>query len=405
MAIIRPFRALRPKPELASQICELPYDVVSKTEARAAALHNPLSFFHVSRPEVDLPDSVSEHGPEVYAKGADNFRKLLHQGALIQEKMPCFYLYRQTLGAHIQTGLVAVASCEDYRENRIKKHELTRADKEQDRTCHVDVLNAQTGPAFLVYRRDTQLESVFLEITSHPAEIDFQAIDGVRHTTWRISREELIRQIQQAFEAMPFLYIADGHHRTAAALRVSDLRQGRGNSGFFLSVIFPHHSLQILPYNRVIKDLNGQSPDAVVARLQKVGEIISFSTSEPLRQHEVDFFIESKSYRLRFKSELLHPDSPVDRLDVALLQQHVLSPIFDIQNPRTSQRIQFIGGLRGREEVERRVVHGEFACGFTLYPTTVDDLMTIADAGQIMPPKSTWFEPKLRDGLFSHLLE
>lgn len=405
MAMIRPFRALRPKPELASQLCELPYDVVSKSEARTAALRNPLSFFHVSRPEVDLPDSISEYAPEVYARGAANFRKLLLEGALIEEQTPCFYLYRQTLGAHAQTGLVAVASCEDYQQNRIKKHELTRADKELDRTRHVEVLNAQTGPAFLVYRRDDRLESIVSAVASQAPEIDFQAPDGVRHSTWKISQSDLIGQIQAIFESIPSLYIADGHHRTAAALRVSEMRQARGPSAFFLSVIFPHHPLQILPYNRVIKDLNGHSPSSILTRLQGLGEIQPVPPFTPLRQHEVAFHILDKSYRLRFGPNLLDRENPVERLDVALLQKHVLSPIFDIQDPRTNQRIQFIGGLKGHEEVQRRVIQGEFACGFALYPTTIEDLMTIADAGQIMPPKSTWFEPKLRDGLFTHLLE
>ncbi len=404
MASLRPFAAWRPDPTRASQICELPYDVVSTGEARDLAAGNPLSFFHISRPEIDLPDQVNPYAPEVYDRGRASFRRLIADGALRQEAKPCYYLYRQIMGSHSQAGLVAVASCEEYGRNLIRKHELTRPDKEEDRLRHIDALNAQTGPAFLTYRASQSLTALFSAVAAQPPEVDFVAKDGIRHSSWVIAEEETMQQITSQFAALPCLYIADGHHRSAAAFRIYQARKGAGDSAFFLSVIFPHNQLQILPYNRVLRDLNGHTPAQVRQRLAQTFTLQSGASATPARPHELAVYLEGQWLGLRFRPEMTTANDPVERLDVSLLQKRVLAPVFGIDDPRTSKRISFIGGIRGVKELEQAVNSGEFACAFSLYPTTIVDLMAIADAGQIMPPKSTWFEPKLRDGMFSHEL-
>jgi uncharacterized protein (DUF1015 family) len=404
MATIKPFAALRPKPELASQICEPPYDVLSAGEARGLAAGNPLSFFHVSRPEVDLPPDLDNHAPEVYAKGADNFRKLIRDGALVQDAQPCFYLYRQIMGQHSQTGLVAAASCEEYLRGVIKKHELTRVDKEDDRVRHIEALNAQTGPVFLAHRAGDALDKLIAGKVSGKPDVDFTAADGVRHTSWTISNAGEIKFIEQVFGGVGELYIADGHHRSAAAARVFQNRKGAGGSGRFLAVIFPHDRMQILPYNRVLKDLNGWTPEQLLEILAGVFAFAPAGAATPASRHELGLYLQKKWHTLVFKQRLLKTDDPLGELDVELLQQHVLAPVFGIENPRTSDRIHFVGGIRGTVELERLVNSGEFACAFSMFPTDMDDLMAIADAGGIMPPKSTWFEPKLRDGMFCHLI-
>jgi uncharacterized protein (DUF1015 family) len=403
MATIKPFAALRSKPELASQICELPYDVLSSDEARTAISGNPLSFFHVSKPEVDLPRDTNSYASEVYAKGAENFRKLIAQGALIQDAQPNFYLYRQIMGKHSQTGFVAVASCDEYLRGIIKKHEFTRVDKEDDRVRHIETLNSQTGPAFLACRSDA-LDQFMAEKISGPLVVDFTAKDGVRHTSWTISNPDEIRFIEEAFAKIPQLYIADGHHRSAAAGRVFQSRQGAGGSGWFLTVIFPHKQLQILPYNRVLKDLNNQSPADLAKKLEPIFTVSKVGDATPKRKHELGFYFQGKWQTLTFREKLLQTTVPLEKLDVELLQKHVLAPVFGIDNPRTSKRIQFIGGIRGVAELEKLVDGGEFACAFSMFPTSLEDLMTVADAGEVMPPKSTWFEPKLHDGMFCHMI-
>ncbi len=404
MATIKPFAALRPKPELASQICELPYDVLSADEARAIAGRNPLSFFHVSRPEVDLPPDADVHAPEVYAKAAENFHKLIRDGALRQDAQPCFYLYRQIMGAHSQTGLVAAASCEEYLSGVIKKHELTRVDKEDDRVRHIEALNAQTGPVFLTYRGAPALDQFVSKKSSAAPEIDFTAPDGVRHSTWMISGTDEIKFIESQFAPIPFLYIADGHHRSAAAGRVFQSRQGRGKSGQFLVVIFPHDQMQILSYNRVLKNLNGHSPEQLLQELETVFTVFKTANAAPKQKHEISLYLQGQWRTLVLREKFLQTNDPQRLLDVELLQQRVLAPVFGIEDPRTSDRIQFVGGIRGTAELEKLVDGGQFACAFSMFPTGMDDLMAVADAGEIMPPKSTWFEPKLRDGMFCHLI-
>jgi uncharacterized protein (DUF1015 family) len=404
MATIRPFAALRPKPELAARICELPYDVVSPREARALATGNPLSFFYVSKPEIALADNVSPYDPIVYATGKERFGRLVASGSLRPDPAPCFYLYRLVMGGHSQIGLVAVASCEEYLNNLIIKHELTRPDKEDDRVRHIEALNAQTGPAFLVCRAVPELEGLVARLVAETAEIDFTSPDGVRHSAWVVSRQEDIRTIGQLFARMPALYIADGHHRSAAAARIFRSRKGAGQSGWFLAVIFPHNQIQILPYNRVLKDLHGHSPAQLLEALARVFVVTEPPAEAPARKHELGFYLGGRWRKLTFRPEYVASRDPLATLDVALLQKEVLAPLFGIDDPRTSQRLSFVGGIRGAAELERLVNAGEYACAFALHPTRIEDLMAIADRGGIMPPKSTWFEPKLRDGLFSHAL-
>ena len=404
MPSIKPFAALRPKPELAARICELPYDVMSSEEARQMAAGNPLSFLHVSKPEIDLPPGTDLYSREVYERGRENFQKLIAEGALRQDAQECFYLYRQVMGAHSQLGLVAAASCEDYLNNIIKKHELTRPDKEDDRVRHIETLNSQTGPVFLTYRAVPSLDALFAKIAGGTPDVDLTAKDGVRHTVWVIRDSATIQIIQDQFKAMSALYIADGHHRSAAAGRVYQSRQGAGHSGQFLTVIFPHNQMQILPYNRVLKDLNGLTPQTLLEKLDALFIMRSPGVAKPTRKHELGLFLDGQWRTLHFRPQFAATNDPIEKLDVTLLQKYILAPLFGIDDPRTSKRINFVGGIRGTAELEKIVNAGEYACAFSMFPTSIEDLMTIADAGGIMPPKSTWFEPKLRDAMFCHLL-
>jgi uncharacterized protein (DUF1015 family) len=404
MAAVKPFAALRPKPELASRICELPYDVMSSEEAREIAAGNPLSFLHVSKPEIDLPPGTNPYAPEVYAKGKENFQKLIHDGALKQDSQPCFYLYRQIMERHSQVGLVATVSCEEYLRGIVKKHELTQPDKEDDRLRHIETLNSQTGPAFLTYRASSALDEFVAKKTAEKSNVDFTAKDGVRHTSWTINDAADILFIQAQFGKTPFLYIADGHHRSAAAARIFQKRNGAGRSGQFLAVIFPHNQLQILSYNRVLKDLDGRTPEQLLKILDTVFTVQPGGTAAPVRKHEFGFYLHGKWHTLAFRKKPAATNDPVGLLDVSLLQEYVLTPIFNIDDPRTSGRVDFVGGIRGTEELEKLVDGDEYACAFSMFPTSIEDLMMVADAGGIMPPKSTWFEPKLRDGIFCHMI-
>ncbi len=402
MATLKPFAALRPQPELAAQICELPYDVMSSAEARVMAAGNALSFLHVSKPEIDLPEGTDLYSAEVYAQGKVNFQKLLSQAALKQDDKPNFYLYRQIMGSHAQVGLVAAASCEEYLKNIIKKHELTRVDKEDDRVRHIETLNSQTGPVFLTYRAVAAFDEFVAKKTTENPSVDFTGQDGVRHSSWTISSAEEITFVETQFAAIPALYIADGHHRSAAAGRVFQSRQGAGHSATFLTVIFPHNQMQILPYNRVLKDLNGLTPMELLKKLEEVFNIVRMGTAKPTRKHELGLFMNKRWHTLTFKNQFTSVSDPIEKLDVTLLQKNVLAPLFGIDDPRTSKKINFVGGIRGTSELEKLVNSGEYACAFSMFPTSIEDLMQIADAGGIMPPKSTWFEPKLRDAMFCH---
>ncbi|MGH8023144.1 MAG: DUF1015 domain-containing protein [Limisphaerales bacterium] len=405
MAILKPFAALLPKPELAQKICELPYDVMSSDEAREIAAGNPLSFLRVSKPEIDLPRGTPPDAPEVYAKGLENFKKLISLGALRLDDKPNFYLYRQIMGAHSQTGLVAAASCDEYIRGAIKKHELTRPDKEDDRVRHIETLNAQTGPVFLTYKAVQAMDDfVARKILGQP-DVDFTAKDGVRHTSWKISESGEIQFVERLFAQIPFLYIADGHHRSAAAARVYQSRKGAAHSGGFLTVIFPHNQMRILPYNRVLKDLNGETPEQLLDALEWIFVFGASGGATPAARHHLALFLNGQWRALAFRGEYLGSSDAMENLDVTLLQKLVLGPIFGIDDPRTSKRISFVGGIRGTGELEKLVNGGEFACAFSMFPTGIGELMEIADSGGIMPPKSTWFEPKLRDAMFCHVIE
>ena len=403
MATLKSFAALRPKTELAAKICELPYDVMNSAEARAIAKDNPLSFLHVSKPEIDLEPGIDVYSPAVYAKGAGNFRLLQEQGALVQDTQPCFYLYRQVMGNHTQTGLVAAASVSEYDTGIIKKHELTRPAKEDDRVHHMEALNSQTGPVFLTYRATAELDALTQRLTANEPAIDFAADDGVQHTAWMVDSAEDIAFIEAQFAAIDFLYIADGHHRSAAASRVCSARNGDGQSGQFLTVVFPHNQMQILAYNRVIKDLHGQSSAEFLAALESIFDIEAGGAGECARKNELGIYLDGQRHKLTFKPRHANGETPMDELDVALLQNHVLAPLLGIEDQRTSDRLDFIGGIRGTAELERLVDAGA-GCAFSMFPTSIEDLMAIADSDGLMPPKSTWFEPKLRDGLFCHMI-
>jgi uncharacterized protein (DUF1015 family) len=405
MARIRPFAALLPDPERAARICELPYDVMSSEEARRMAEGNPLSFLRVSKPEIELAPDTDPCSPAVYARGRENFQRLIAQGALRRDLRPCFYLYRQVMNRHSQVGIVAAASCEEYLEGIIKKHELTRPDKEDDRVRHIQALDAQTGPVFLTYRADSNVdEFVRGEITGEP-HTDFVAPDGVRHTSWRVADAEKLDFMEQAVARVPCLYIADGHHRSAAAARVFKERNGRDASAGFLAVIFPHDQMQILPYHRVLADLNGLSPKGLLERLEAVFETRPDGNPSPRHANRVSLYLDGRWYDMAFRPELTASRDAIGRLDVTLLQDHVLGPVLGIDDPRTSRRMHFVGGIRGTPALEKLVNGGQYACAFSMFPTSIEDLMSVADAGGIMPPKSTWFEPKLRDAMFCLMLD
>jgi uncharacterized protein (DUF1015 family) len=405
MPIVRPFAALRPKPELASRIAQPPYDVLSSEEARELAKGDPLSFLHVSKPEIDLAPGTDVYSPAVYDKGAENFKTLIAGGSLKQDSQEHFYLYRQIMGGHAQLGLVGVVRCEDYRNNLIKKHEFTQPEKEDDRVRHMEALNAQTGPVFLTYRAEGEIDQLLSDAIKAAPWADFAAPDGVQHTAWTVDDPEIATKIGRAFAAIPALYIADGHHRSAAAVRIWEKRKGKpGPHDTFLAVIFPHNQMQILPYNRVIQDLKGLTPAQFLEKLRQVGIVESAGQSKPEKKHEICVFLDNQWHRFHWGKKLVAGQETIGKLDVSLLQQLILARVLGIEDPRRDSRIKFVGGIRGTGELEKLVKSGKFAVAFSMFPTSLLDLMAVADEGQVMPPKSTWFEPKLRDGLFSHML-
>jgi len=406
MANIRPFRALRPKKECASSLCELPYDVVSTEEARAAVAGKDHSFYRISRPEINFPQGTDPYAQEVYKKARELFDSWISEGWIGQDTQSCFYLYRQIMGNHSQLGLVALASCKDYQEGIVRKHELTRIEKENDRIRHIEALNAQTGPAFLTYPSNSELNSIFGDKIKEAPMVDFTGTDSVRHTSWVIDEREIVARIEKIFAQIPRLYIADGHHRSAAATRIYQKKSGQNGSDGFLAVIFPHDQMQILAYNRAVKDLNGLEPAAFLEKLKNVFDFSEIPFSKPTVPGEVGLFVDGKWIGLRFKKPMLSANTATDAstltalLDVQMLQDKVLEPLLGIQDPRTSNRISFVGGIRGTKELEKLVMQDGYACAFSMYPTQIEQIMNIADAGGIMPPKSTWFEPKLRDAMF-----
>ena len=414
MVNVRPFRGLRPVPEKVGDVASPPYDVLNSEEARRLADGNPVSFLHVVKPEIDLPPSVDLYSEKVYEKGRENLDRLVSDGILIRDPEPAFYLYRLIMGEIEQTGLVAGASIEDYENDRIKKHELTRADKEADRIRHVDRLNANTGPVFLTYRARPEMDRMTERITESPPLYDFTGDDGVRHTLWKVDDPETLAGIEDLFERIDFLYVADGHHRSASGTAVGKQRReadphhtGEEDYNYFLAVIFPHDRLNIMDYNRVVKDLNGLSPEEFLEKISDSFEIVEKTGPTPARpraRHTFGMYLKGEWYLLKARPGCFDEGDPVQSLDVSILQNNLLSPVLGIENPREDDRIDFVGGIRGLEELARRVDEGE-AVAFALYPTSIEELMAIADAGKMMPPKSTWFEPKLRSGVIVHPLE
>jgi uncharacterized protein (DUF1015 family) len=406
MARIEPFRAWRPRPEISAQVASPPYDVLSTAEAREMAADNPLSFLHVVKPEIDLDPDTDIYSEAVYAKGAENLRRLIDDGIFLREERPALYLYRQKMGDHVQIGLVAGASVDEYEADLIKKHEHTRPAKEDDRTRHVDSLNANTGPVFLTYRARQEIDQLVERLTAAPPTYDFVAPDGIQHVLWVVDQAEDRDALVAAFVRVPELYVADGHHRSAAGTRIRALRRdanpahtGEEPYNFFLAVIFPDNQMKILDYNRVVKDLFGLDTSEFLEKMKESFDIKRVTDCRPERAGEFAMYLEGVWYRLTAKPESIPADDPVNSLDVALLQNNLLAPVLGIGNPRSDDRIDFVGGIRGLAELERRVDSGQWAVAFALYPTSIDQLFAVADAGLVMPPKSTWFEPKLRSGL------
>jgi uncharacterized protein (DUF1015 family) len=420
MALIVPFAGLRPRPEHAAEVAAPPYDVMSTAEARAMVQDRPASFLHISRAEVDLPEQTDPYADAAYARARENLQRLRTQGILHQDPSPRYYAYRLSLDGHQQTGLVAAASVDAYRAGRIRRHELTRPAKEQDRVRQISALAAQTGPVLLVYRARTEIDRRIEASCQRPPEIDLQAPDGVRHQLWSIDDEVEIRSLSQGFEQLERLYIADGHHRAAAAARVAEARREHGpaastgaaaeagpeSSDHFLAVIFPHDQLRILPYNRVVRDLAGLGVEAFLARVAETYEINpSAEPVAPSARGELGLYLAGRWYRLHLAAERIPAADPIGRLDVSLLHDQLIAPILGIHDPRRDERIDFVGGSRGLDGLGARVDSGEMAAAFSLPATRMEDLLAVADADALMPPKSTWFEPKLADGLVSHLLD
>ncbi|MCI9385506.1 MAG: DUF1015 family protein [Lachnospiraceae bacterium] len=411
MAVIRPFRAYRPQKGLESKIAALPYDVYNREEACAAVKGNPLSFLNIDRAETQFDSSVDTYADEVYQKAHDMLWDMIQKGNFVQEDKPVYYLYELTMDGRVQTGIVACASVDDYENQVIKKHENTRADKELDRIRHVESCEAQTGPIFLAYRANDILREIIARTKKGQALYDFTSDDGITHRVWCICADEDIATIQKIFEGLSQIYIADGHHRCASAVKVGLKKRaenpaytGEEEFNYFLSVLFADEELMIMDYNRVVRDLNGLTAGQFVEAVSKVYNIVSKGTmcQRPIHKGQASMLVEDTWYLLEVKAEYKSND-PVDGLDVAILQNHVLSPILGIDDPKTDKRIDFVGGIRGIGELERRVKTDSKAA-FAMYPTSIHELFAVADAGMLMPPKSTWFEPKLRSGLFIHAI-
>mgnify|MGYP001777640343 CR=1 FL=1 len=408
MSTLRPFRALRPAPQFVAQVAEVPYDVVDRQEAAALGAGHPLSFIHVSRAEIDLPDSVGAYDPAVYAKAAENLGKLRQEGVLIEEEAPALYVYQQQMGDQVQTGIAATFAVDEYDNDLIKKHEKTRKAKEDDRTNHIIATQAQTGPVFLTYRARPEIDALVEKIVATEPLYNFVAPDGVRHTAWKV---EDYQPLVAEFAQVPLLYIADGHHRAASASRTrAQLRsqdpqwKGTEEANYFLAVAFPDNQLKIMAYNRVVADLNGHTPAQLVEDIGRVVPVTPNAQPAPQADGHVSMYLDHQWYDLDLNPLKAKAQSPAQRLDAAILQDHILQPLLNIDDPRTNERIDFVGGIRGTGELVKRVDNGQAQVAFSMRPVSLKELMDIADAGEIMPPKSTWFEPKLRDSIVNHLL-
>ena len=412
MPLVQPFRGLRPIADKATDVVAPPYDVLNTAEARERVKGHPLSFLHISKPEIDLPEGTDPYAVEVYAKGAENLQKLINDKVLMRDDKACYYVYRLVMGEHQQTGLVVSASVADYDTNRIRKHEYTRPDKEDDRVRQIDALNAQTGPVFLTYRNSDVVEGITKKVSKTTPTYDLTADDGVKHTIWIVEDDTDINTLTSTFDAMECLYIADGHHRSASASRIAALRnKGKNKVGeaahdYFLSVIFPDNQMQILDYNRVIKDLNGLSENELLEKIKCDFSVeMMDALYKPKKPTEFSMYLKGQWYKLQANANLIPKNDPVGALDISLLQNNLIEPLLGVSDPRRDKRIDFVGGIRGLEELEKRVDSGEMQVAFAIYPTSLSQLMDVADANEVMPPKSTWFEPKLADGLVSHVLD
>lgn len=408
MAVIKPFICVRPEASAAERVAALPYDVYNRQEACAEVKREPLSFLKIDRAETQFDDTVDTYAPQVYAKAKELFESAVSDGTFVTDSDRAYYIYALTMDGRTQTGIAACASIDDYMNNVIKKHENTRADKEVDRITHVDTLSAQTGPIFLAYRANEVINEAVCQTKKNACLYDFVSPDGIRHQVWKMSDKELIARVQEEFEKTDAVYIADGHHRAASAVKVG-LKRRQENPGYtgdeefnyFLSVLFPDEELMILPYNRVIKDLNGLSAEQFIEKVKEKFDVKESDVSvAPESKGEFGMYLEGKWYRL-YAHESIKSDDPVDGLDVAVLQNHILEPVLGISDPKTDKRIDFVGGIRGLGELERRCA-SDCVLAFSMYPTSIAELFAVADAGRLMPPKSTWFEPKLRSGLFIH---
>lgn len=409
MALVLPFRAVRPEAKYAAQVAALPYDVMTREEGQQAVAGRPLSFMHVEKSEIDVPDGTRPDDMLIYETAKRNFGKLREDGILKQDASPCYYVYRQQMGKQIQTGIVGVMSAAEYDEGRIKKHELTRQDKEDDRIRHVDYVNAQTGPVFISYMARPAINAVVEKIVAGKPEYDFTAEDGVIHTAWLVADAVQIETIRKEFDQVNALYIADGHHRAAAGSTIARRRRKAGTtqeSDMILAVFFPHNQLKVMDYNRAVKDLHGLTPEQFLEKISaKFTVTKNFAAKTPERLHDFGMYLGGAWYCITIKEGVYDAKDPVASLDAAILQDHLLAPVLGIADPRTDDRIKFIGGIRGMAELEKLVDKDGYAVAFSLHPTTMEQIMNVADAGAIMPPKSTWFEPKLRSGLFVHALE
>lgn len=418
MAIVKPFKGLRPKSENALSVTCPPYDVLNTEEAKQLAKDNPLSLLHVTKPEIDLDPEINQYDDKVYAKAKETMDQFEKDGILVQDEKPIFYLYKQIMPIgdklHAQTGLVACASVDEYEKNIIKKHELTRKDKEDDRTRHIYATMANTGPVFLVYKDRDELKKIFDKIESRKSEYDFTANDGIRHILWLINDPEEIEKIQKEFKAIDVMYVADGHHRSASAMRVRNkMREANPNHtgdeeyNFFLAVIFPASEMNIMGYNRVVKNLHGHTKEEFFKAVEEKFDIKECADEVPMpeKKHDFGMYIDKKGYIITAKAGTYDEKDPVESLDASILQNNLLDPILGIKKPREDKNIDFVGGIRGNGELKKLTDSGKFVVAFALYPTSIEDLIDVADAGKIMPPKSTWFEPKLRDGMAIHTVK
>ena len=413
MALVLPFKAIRPQRKFVSQVAALPYDVMTREEAQKAVSGNALSFMHVEKSEIDVPDQTKSDDDLIYQTAKRNFVQMQEKGILLQDESPCFYIYQQKMSGRAQTGIVGLMSAAEYDAGKIKKHELTRKDKEEDRINHVSTVNAQTGPVFISYRERQNLNKIVDKIMAGTPEYDFTADDGVIHTVWIVADAIQIEEIKKEFRDVDALYIADGHHRAAAATTVARVRRSQDKSAgsvkeyeSVLAVFFPHTQLKVMDYNRAVKDLNGLTPEKFIEKISSCFTVSkNFTARSPQQLHDFGMYLGGEWYKITIKKGMYNESDPVASLDAAILQEHLLDPVLGIKDPRIDDRIKFIGGIRGMDELEKLVNKEGFAVAFSLYPTTMEQIINVADAGAIMPPKSTWFEPKLRSGIFTHKLD